>query len=122
MNALHDERLFTHYFADVDQLQATVEAWRRPDGGFDLDSFLSVLGGYGERGAAFLATGTVTAQTLALFGALDPVTPFDDQVPALRAAIPGCRIETLANCSHYVHLDRPRAFVDTVLEWAASSR
>jgi pimeloyl-ACP methyl ester carboxylesterase len=37
----------------------------------------------------------------------------------VRDAIPHARLAVLDGCSHYLHLDRPRAFLDALVEWAA---
>jgi pimeloyl-ACP methyl ester carboxylesterase len=119
MNVLHDDRLFTHYWADAGQLEASMAARARPDAEIDLDSFFAVLTDFGERGATLLSTGPVTTPTLTLFGARDRVTPFEEQHRAVHGAIPHASMEVLDGCSHYVHLDRPGHFVETVVNWAA---
>jgi pimeloyl-ACP methyl ester carboxylesterase len=121
MNVLHDARLFTHYWADPVQMQASLAARARPEGQFDVESFFAVLDDFALRGSALLSAGPVTVPTLVVFGAEDRITPVDEQQPAIDAAIPHARIETLGGCSHYVHLDRPDAFVDIVANWAADA-
>jgi pimeloyl-ACP methyl ester carboxylesterase len=121
MNALRDDRLFTHYFAEAGQFRATMAARERPEAQFDLDSFFSVLADFAARGRLLLSEKPLIAPTLALFGAQDPITPLNRQHRALIEMIPQARIEVLDGCSHYLHLDRPRHFVDTVSRWAAST-
>jgi pimeloyl-ACP methyl ester carboxylesterase len=119
LNALYDDRIFTHYFADADQMRRTMAAWSSAEGQFDVDSLFAVLADFGQRGHSLLSTAPVTVPTLALFGAHDRVTSAEEQSPALRAAVPGARIEVLDGCSHFVHLDRPQYFVDIVVAWAS---
>lgn len=119
--AVQDERLFTHYFVDGEQLQQTAAAWARPGGQFDMDSFLAVLADFGQRhGASLLEGAQVSAPALALFGGADPITPMAEQVGPLRRALPDVQIEVVEGCSHCLHLDRPQHFVDRLLDWVTS--
>ena len=115
---LRDERLFTHYWADADQFRASMAAQARPDGQFDLDSFLSVLTDFGQRGPTLLSNAPVTTPTLVLFATADRVTTAAEQRPVVQAAIPHADIRVLDHCSHYLHLDRPDDFVDLIERWA----
>jgi pimeloyl-ACP methyl ester carboxylesterase len=117
MNALLDDRLFTHYFVDPRQLEACFACYARPDAQFDAESFFAVLRDFGNRRDAVLLKTAVTIPTLALFGTDDPITPLNEQRAALEAAAPGVGVRMLEGCSHYAHLDRPQQFVDTVVEW-----
>ena len=119
MNVLHDQKLFTHYWADPAQMQASFAARARPEGEFDLESFFAVLGDFAERGDALFSTAPVTVPTLVLFGAEDRITPLHEQRVAIKAAIPHARIDVVTGCSHYVHLDRPEYFADIVVDWAS---
>ena len=121
MNALHDTRLFSHYWADSRQFEISMAALAQPEGHFDAESFFAVLTGFGERGASLLSTDPVTVPTLALFGGSDRITPLDEQRRALEAAVPAARMKALDGCSHYVHLDRPRHFTDIVLQWVTAN-
>jgi pimeloyl-ACP methyl ester carboxylesterase len=118
---LHDDRLFTHYWGDPGQMQASMAARARPDAQFDVESFFAVLSDFGERGASLLSTGPVIVPTLTLFGAQDRITRFEEQRDTIQTAIPDGRIEVLDGCSHYLHLDRPRHFVEIVADWATSA-
>jgi proline iminopeptidase len=118
--AVQDERLFTHYFVDGEQLQRTAAAWARPGGQFDLESFLAVLADFGRRGASLLDGARVSAPALALFGGDDPITPMEEQLPALRRALPDARVEVVEHTSHCLHLDRPQLFVDRLCAWSAA--
>jgi pimeloyl-ACP methyl ester carboxylesterase len=120
MAAVQDDRLFAHYFADAGQLQLSAAAWSPPEAQFDLESFLAVLTGFGRRGGSLLSESRVAVPALALYGAQDPITPMSEQVAALRTALPDCRVELVEGCSHCLHLDRPRHFVERVLDWTAS--
>jgi len=118
---LQDEKLFTHYWTDEGQMRASAAAQARREAQFDVDAFFAVLTDFGHRGAYLLSAAAVTLPTLSLFGAADPVTPFDEQREAVRAAAPEARIEVLDGCSHYLHQERPHQFVDIVTEWALAS-
>lgn len=120
--AVRDERLFTHYFANADQLAATAAVMSRPEAQFDPESFFAVMSDFASRHASLLSTARVPVPVLALFGSADPVTPLDDQMAALRAAAPHTRIECVGNCSHCLHLDRPRRFLEVVTECLAASQ
>lgn len=120
LNALHDDRLFTHYFAGDEPLRKTMEARARPGGQFDAESFFAVMNGLHDGGGALLSTAPISVPALALFGALDPVTPLADQRDPLRASIPDCRIEALDDCNHYLHLEQPYRFAEIVIRWATS--
>jgi pimeloyl-ACP methyl ester carboxylesterase len=121
MNVLQDDRLFTHYWADPAQFDASMSAMARPDAQFDAESFFAVLGGFAHRGGTCLTGATVTLPTLVLFGDRDRITPMEQQ-RTIQAAIPGARLEVMGGCSHYLHLDRPQAFMNRVVDWAAGSR
>jgi pimeloyl-ACP methyl ester carboxylesterase len=121
LNVLHDERIFTHYWADPRQMQASMAARAQPEAQFDTDSFFAVLTEFGRRGGTVLSAGAVTVPTLALFGADDRITSIDEQRGAVGGAIPHARIEVVDGCSHFVHLDRPQHFVDRLVEWAEPS-
>jgi pimeloyl-ACP methyl ester carboxylesterase len=122
LNVLHDDKLFTHYWADPKQMAASVAAQAHPEAQFDVESFFAVLSEFGQRGATLLSS-EVRIPTLVLFGGRDRITPFEEQRSALEVALPSARMEVLEGCSHYAHLDRPQYFVDTVAEWAdAQSR
>jgi pimeloyl-ACP methyl ester carboxylesterase len=117
---LHDDRLFTHYWADPVQMQASLAARAQPGGQFDVESFFAVLGDLAVHSRTLLAEGPVSASTLALFGPLDRVTPFDEQERPLRVAVPQAQVEPVAGCSHYVHLDRPDWFIGRLARWSRS--
>ncbi len=119
MNALLDDRLFTHYFVDARQLEACLGCYSRPDAQFDAESFFAVLTDFAARRNEVLSTATIGVPTLALFGTNDPITPLNEQRPALEVAVPGVCVKLLEQCSHYAHLDRPQQFVDVVVEWAS---
>jgi pimeloyl-ACP methyl ester carboxylesterase len=118
LNVLQDERLFTHYWAEPGQMQASMAACEGPDGQFDVNSFFAVLSDFARRGATLLSRDPISVPTLVLFGAVDPVTPPDEQCAAVQAAAPNARIEVVDGCSHHVHLDRPMFFVDRIVRWA----
>jgi pimeloyl-ACP methyl ester carboxylesterase len=120
MDVLQDERLFTHYWADPAQFEASMSALARPEAQFDAESFFAVLGGFAQRGDACLSAATVNVPTLVLFGDRDRITPGAEQRGAIRAVAPDAQIEVVEGCSHYVHLDRPRHFIDVVVTWAAA--
>jgi pimeloyl-ACP methyl ester carboxylesterase len=96
-----------------------MSALRGPEAQFDVESFFAVLSQFGQLGATLLSP-AVNIPALALFGAQDPVTPFEEHRSAIEAGLPDGRLEVLDGCSHYLHLDRPRHFVDLVVEWAAT--
>jgi pimeloyl-ACP methyl ester carboxylesterase len=120
MNVLHDERLFSHYWADLVQFEASMSALARPEAQFDAEPFFAVLSGFKQRGATCLSESSVNVPALVLFGAHDRITPAGEQRSAIEAALPGARIDVLDGCSHYVHLDRPQHFVEFVAEWTAA--
>jgi len=121
LNVLHDDRLFTHYWANPEQMAASAAAQAQPEAQFDVESFFAVLSEFGNRGATLLSS-PVHIPALGLFGARDRITPFEEQITALEAGFPGVRTEVLDGCSHYLHLDRPQQFVDRVVEWANATR
>ena len=121
LNVLQDDKLFTHYWADAGQMQASMAAQARPEAQFDTDSFFAVLTGFAQRGASLQSTADVSVPTLVLFGLQDRVTPFDEQRGTIEAAMPGACIQVLDGCSHYLHLDRPQHFVDLVVDWATAN-
>jgi pimeloyl-ACP methyl ester carboxylesterase len=121
LNVLHDDRIFTHYWANRSQMDASMAARARPEAQFDPDSFFAVLAQFGQRCGTLLSAGTVTVPTLVLFGAYDRITSIDEQRGSIGAAIRHARIEVVDGCSHYVHLDRPQHFLDMVVEWAEST-
>jgi pimeloyl-ACP methyl ester carboxylesterase len=116
-----DERLFAHYFANADQRLAAAAASTGPEAQFDAESFFAVLSDFAARSTSLLSTGPVSVPVLALFGSADPITPMDEQVPALRAAVPDVRIECVDGCSHFLHLDRPRRFLEILLDADSTS-
>jgi pimeloyl-ACP methyl ester carboxylesterase len=118
VHASNDDRLFTHYWADARQLEASLAARARPEAQFDPVSFFAVLTGFAQRGGSLLSTAAVNVPTLVLFGAQDRITAFDEQRGAIEAAIPSACIQVLDGCSHYLHLDRPLHFVDLIVDWA----
>jgi pimeloyl-ACP methyl ester carboxylesterase len=118
--AVNDDRLFTHYFVNEDRLRAMLATWSRPEAQFDLESFLSVLSDFGNRGGTLLPGAALSTPTLALFGAQDPVTPAAEHAALLRNVIPDVHVEIAEGCSHYVHLEQPQRFVDRVIDWTAS--
>jgi pimeloyl-ACP methyl ester carboxylesterase len=120
MNVLQDEQLFTHYWADRGQFEASMSALAQPEAQFDAESFFAVLAGFAQRGATFGSSAEVNLPTFVLFGARDRITPVAEQRSAIEAAIPGAHIEVLDGCSHYAHLDRPGYFVDVVAAWASA--
>jgi pimeloyl-ACP methyl ester carboxylesterase len=116
--ALQDERLFTHYFVNAEQLQAVAAAQARPEAQFDVESMLAVLADFGTHGPSIAPTPPVTTPCLILFAVQDVVSPSDEHQAMVLAAIPGAHIVTMDGCSHYPHLDRPQPFVDVVVGWA----
>jgi len=118
MNVLQDERLFSHYWADRRQFEASMSALARPEAQFDVESFFAVLDGFAQRAASPPLRPGPTVPTLVLFGAHDRVTPHHEQRSAIDETLPGARVNVLDGCSHYVHLDRPQHFVAEVVEWA----
>ena len=64
LNVLQDERLFTHYWANPGQMQASMTAREGPEGQFDVDSFFAVLSDFAQRGATLLSTAPVNVPTL----------------------------------------------------------
>jgi esterase len=116
MNVLHDERLFTHYWADATQMQASMAARARPEAQFDVESFFAVMTSFAQRGASLLSP-PVNVPALVLFGARDPITTLDEQRSAIEGALPAARMHAIDGCGHYLHLDRPGLFVDLVGEW-----
>jgi pimeloyl-ACP methyl ester carboxylesterase len=117
-DVLHDERLFTHYWADPRQMEIAMALRDRPEAQFDAESFFAVLTDFAQRGTALLSPAPVTVPTLAMFGKHDRVTAIDEQRSSLRIGAPNARVDVLDACSHYLHLDRPQAFVDIVVSWA----
>lgn len=117
MAAQHDERLFTHYFADGGQFRASMAARERPEAQFDGDSFFAVLPDLGTQYTELLSRTPITVPTLALFGGEDQVTPLDVHCGIIERVLPHARIEVLEGCGHYVHLDRPDAFADVLISW-----
>jgi pimeloyl-ACP methyl ester carboxylesterase len=120
LNVLHDDRLFTHYWSDAEQFRASMAAQARPEAQFDVESFFAVLGDFAGRGAARLSSDAIRCPALAIFGADDRVTRHAEQRQAVMAAVPHARIDVFDGCSHYLHLDRPEGFLDTVVSWASS--
>lgn len=120
MNVLHDDRLFTHYWADAMQMHASLAARAGPEAQFDVESFFAVFEDFVQRGTTLFSPDPVTVPTLALFGGEDPITPVAEQRAAIESAIPYARFQVLDACSHYVHLDRPDAFAEAVVDWAAN--
>lgn len=118
MNVLQDDQLFRHYWADLQQFEASLAAQSKPGGQFDAESFFAVLTDFCERRVALFSDARITVPTLVLFGARDRITPFEQQRDAIEAVVSGACIEVIDGCSHYVHLDRPQHFVDLVLDWA----
>jgi pimeloyl-ACP methyl ester carboxylesterase len=119
MTVLHDDRLFTHYWADPVQMHASLAARAGPEAQFDVESFFAVFEDFVRRGTTLFSSDPVTVPTLALFGGDDPISPLAEQRAAIESAIPRARLQVLDRCSHYVHLDRPESFADVVLDWAA---
>ena len=112
-------RADARYWANREQLDASLAARARPEAQFDADSFFAVLAGFAQRGGP-PPTAPLNVPTLVLFGVHDRVTPVEQQRRAIEAMIPGACIRVLDGCSHYVHLDRPRLVVDLVIEWASA--
>jgi pimeloyl-ACP methyl ester carboxylesterase len=117
MNVLQDERLFSHYWADETQMQASMAAQARPEAQFDAESFFAVMTSFAQRGMSALPS-AANVPAMVLFGACDPVTQLDEQRSAIERALPRAHIHVIDGCSHYLHLDRPGHFVDLVAEWA----
>lgn len=117
--AIHDPHLFTHFWADPVQFAASMAAHTAPEAQFDFESFVAVSEDYAQNWTRIRSKAPLTAPTLALFGGRDPVTPLSEQEACLLAEVPHATIETFGDAGHFLHLDRPRRFVETVLKWAA---
>jgi pimeloyl-ACP methyl ester carboxylesterase len=117
--AVCDPRLFTHFWADPVQFAASMAAQSVPEAQFDLESFIAVTEDYARQRQRLRGGAPLAPPTLAIFGGRDPVTPLSEQEGRLLAQIPHATIETLDDAGHFLHLDRPERFVDTVLTWAA---
>jgi pimeloyl-ACP methyl ester carboxylesterase len=117
--AVQDERLFTHYFVNQEQLRQSAAVWSRQESQFDLESFLAVLSDFRRRGASLLEGPPVRTPALALFGTADPITPMAEHLSTLQRAVTDLRVELIEGVSHCLHLDWPQHFVDRVLAWTA---
>jgi pimeloyl-ACP methyl ester carboxylesterase len=117
--AIQDVQLLTHFWADPGQFAASMAAQAAPDAQFDLESFVAVSDDYARHWAAMRSQTSLEAPTLALFGGRDPVTPLREQEEAVRAVAPHATIESFDDAGHFLHLDRPARFVETVVKWAA---
>ena len=114
-HALHDPVLFTHYWADPAQFQASIAAWAKPEAQFDPESFFAVLADFAQ---VAHAREPVSVPALLVFGGRDPIAPVADVAEGVLETLPGARVEVFEDGGHFVHLDRPDRFVETVMEWA----
>lgn len=118
---LEDPRIFTHYWFDPARMAASLEAQAFPGARFDVDSFFAVMGGLAGAATA-LPTLPRSVPALAVFGAQDPIARQSDQHEALLRIAPEAEIASLRNASHFLYLDQPDAFVQTLISWAMRQR
>ena len=116
--AFHDPKLFTHYWADPVQFEASVAAMSCPEAQFDAESFFAVLDDFDERWTSLRSEAPLTMPALVVWGARDLITPFAETRAGVLAEIPHATVEVFDDGGHFVHLDRPRRFIDTLFAWA----
>jgi pimeloyl-ACP methyl ester carboxylesterase len=109
--------LFSHYWVDQDRFRSALAAQAQPEAQFDVASFFAVLEDLGNRWPSFKSPQPVTTPTLVLFADQDPVTKSEEQADAVSAEIPHARIEIIDRCGHFIHLEQPDRFLETVVNW-----
>ena len=114
-HALNDSKLFTHYWADPAQFQASVSAWSSSEAQFDVESFFAVLADFARSSGP---TPPISTPALLLHGGRDPITPVAQVMNGMLEKVPGATVEVFDDGGHFVHLDRPERFVDTIVDWA----
>jgi len=75
--------------------------------------------GMAERPDSTTTLSTITAPTLAVFGAEDVITPAGTEGRLLAEAIPNARLVVLPNAGHLSNLEQPEAFNAAVREFLA---
>lgn len=116
--ALNDQKLFTHYWADPAQFEKSITALMAPEAQFDAESFFAVIGEFAEHWPRRVEA-PLTTPTLVVCGGRDPITPHTETLQGVLGEIPDATVEIFEDAGHFVHLDRPERFVDTMIGWAA---
>lgn len=115
--ALNDQKLFTHYWADRAQFEKSVAAMAVPEAQFDAESFFAVATDFAQQWPRRIEK-PLTTPTLIVCGGRDPITPYTETVRGVLDEIPDATVEIFEDAGHFVHLDRPEQFVDTMIGWA----
>lgn len=118
---LQDRKLFTHYWADPEQFAASLAAQAAPEAQFDVESFFAVfdrLGDWLEHRSCV----PFDIPALVVVGISDPIASAPEERAALSAELPDAATIVFDDASHFLHLDRPRHFTDTVVRWAGEVR
>ncbi len=110
--AATDPILFTHYWQDPVALTAFAAAAQFADGQFRPDVFFTVLDGLGRHSSEFAITTDTPA--LAVFATADPVVDAAVTLPAARKVFSRLSIDTFVDAGHWLHLERPEAFLQLV--------
>jgi pimeloyl-ACP methyl ester carboxylesterase len=102
-----------------DQQPEIVEVVRRMMASVPPEGVIGALRAMAERLDSTPLLSTIAVPTLVVGGAEDTITP-PAELEALSAAIPGSRLELLANSGHVCPIERPAAFNHVVREFLAT--
>jgi pimeloyl-ACP methyl ester carboxylesterase len=110
--AAGDERLFSHYWRDEVASKAYAEAAAIPSARFRPDTFFAVIGGLASRSDSHLAPAQPLAiPAVALFAGADPVIDPAPNLAAARTLFGDLTVHTFEGVGHWIHLERPDAFL-----------
>ncbi len=110
-----DPLLFRHYWQAESAFAAFAATTARPESQFNLNTFFQVVAGLSKHGCAYLRPSRpLDVETLILLGAADPVIDWPSVASAARTLFGHVEERTVANCGHWVHLERPDVFLKLV--------
>ncbi len=113
--AADDPLLFRHYWQAESAFAAFAATTARPESQFNLNTFFQVVAGLSKHGCAYLRPSRpLDVETLILLGAADPVIDWPSVASAARTLFGHVEERTVANCGHWVHLERPDVFLKLV--------
>lgn len=102
--------LFANYFNSEKAMMSYFEHLTG-DFGFSVDSFLAT-----RRSLPLtVPVKNFEAKTLALFGKVDPITPFNDQFQVLSQYFPHLNCQQFDSHKHFLHVENPQLILDCFL-------
>jgi len=111
------EKMLPHLLAPQapEALRATVRQWASEQ---SVEGVTDGLLAMRDRSDATATLGAIACPTLLIAGSLDAITPPAEHA-AMAAAIAGSRLEVLEGAGHLSSLERPEAFSEALVRWAA---